>query len=484
MDHSQRSESSALLSGWLTKRGKRIKNWKRRWFVLFANFSLNYYKCSPDKADDGCKICRDHLANAPSTPTHVLINDVIDDDDALVSAASSSSRRKQSVSSRSRSRKLSVSSPSMSGAGAGGRRTSNSASLSTRRRVKMATRANGAGAGAAAVVPLCGDACGTIDLKEIKSIEPSEDKHMKQFTIELITKPRTWYLAAESEASREEWIQAIRSTQISTWINSATVVSSNPVAPEDTRADKVKRAEPLPADVSLKDFLADFDSFEPTTSAASKPHHSKPHHSKSAANTPRAHTMKSVHHHHHRHRHRKSSSVASSDEDKASLEPFPGSTGASPSPTRSAKHSSEGDDANSKKKKKNAVRRSSEYASKPRTPRAKSLSMPRTGVNPLTGARSVGGGALLAGMRGGRSRGGVGAGSGPGPEALMSELTSRLKTQRKAPSPEKIDNAKVEVSPASPLDNLGKFIKSPLFISILILLSVALSLASMRDGAW
>lgn len=116
----------------------------------------------------------DHLANAPSTPTHVLINDVIDDDDALVSAASSSSRRKQSVSSRSRSRKLSVSSPSMSGAGAGGRRTSNSASLSTRRRVKMATRANGAGAGAAAVVPLCGDACGTIDLKEIKSIEPSE----------------------------------------------------------------------------------------------------------------------------------------------------------------------------------------------------------------------------------------------------------------------------------------------------------------------
>lgn len=29
-----------------------------RWFVLFANFSLNYYKCSPDKADDGCKICR------------------------------------------------------------------------------------------------------------------------------------------------------------------------------------------------------------------------------------------------------------------------------------------------------------------------------------------------------------------------------------------------------------------------------------------
>jgi hypothetical protein len=33
----------AIKGGWLTKRGHKIKNWKRRWFVLRGN-TLNYYK--------------------------------------------------------------------------------------------------------------------------------------------------------------------------------------------------------------------------------------------------------------------------------------------------------------------------------------------------------------------------------------------------------------------------------------------------------
>jgi len=33
----------AVKGGWLTKRGHKVKNWKRRWFVLRGN-TLTYYK--------------------------------------------------------------------------------------------------------------------------------------------------------------------------------------------------------------------------------------------------------------------------------------------------------------------------------------------------------------------------------------------------------------------------------------------------------
>lgn len=42
-----------IRSGWMTKRGRVRKNWKRRWFVLRADGTLTYYASEASKAPLG-----------------------------------------------------------------------------------------------------------------------------------------------------------------------------------------------------------------------------------------------------------------------------------------------------------------------------------------------------------------------------------------------------------------------------------------------